>query len=585
MKRLAIVFGMAVAAVLGFLVLGNSHSAEGPDHRETGSKGGVISSAADSGGKGSKDSAPQGVPVTPTYVLRRDIEQVLEVSGTLKTDEDVEIGSRMEGRVLAVFVKEGDRVSRGQLLVRLDDRELQAQMARARATLSAAQARLSLSRNQATWKDQSARSDHDRAEAALRAAQTRLQESEVNRRLVETQTRLAVDTARSGVRVATERLSIARDLTRKQELRQGQLAIEQARAELAQARVNTENARQMLERRQTLFRQDAVAREEVDEADRRHRSMQAQERVAEATVTVAEQRLELAKEGSRPEEVRIAEGQLAAAERNLTLAQSDEQKREVAAKEVETARAAVQQAEAAVAASKAGLVQSRMSQDDIAAANAAILQANADIQFYQAQLTDLEIRAPVAGVVATRSVNAGEMVSRTTRLMNLLALDAVYLELVVPELDAAQLRPGMPAVVEIDAVAGRKLQATVREVIPAADRSSRSMRARVALLDQPRNLPPGGFARAVVHVGTHRQIIAVEKSALNSESGDKYVWLVNENEKGTLAAKRQQVRVGLVDDRYAEILSGLTPGQRLIGAGSPTIIEGTTIKIADPAGK
>jgi multidrug efflux pump subunit AcrA (membrane-fusion protein) len=540
-------------------------------------QGGAAAAAQE---KGRTSGGPQAIPVRAAAALVRDMHQTLEVAGSLRTDEDVQIGTRIPGKVSEVTVKEGDRVTRGQVLVRLDDRELRAQIARARAVLASSQAKLSLARNQSTWKDASARAEYDRALANLVAARARLKQAKTNEQITDVETRKRVETAQSGVRVAKERLSIVTDLTRKQELRQAELEVDQAKARLGQARVDLENRRQMYERRQELFKQDAIAREEVDEALRNHKAAEAQVRVAEAEVAAAQERVELAKEGSRGEEIRIAQGQLAAAERALEVAMSDERRREVAAEEVAAAQSAVQQAEAAVESAKAGLVQSKISLDDIAAAEAAIQQAKADIAFYNAQLSDLTIRAPVSGVVSARSVNVGEMVTTSSNLLTLVALDTVYFEALVPELEISLVKPGASTAVTVDALPGKKFSGAVREVIPVADRDSRSFRVRIAVLGAGDRLPANGYARARVDVGTRRGSIAVAKEAIHTEAGDKFVWLVAEGEGGGFVARRHIVKVGLVDDRYAEILDGLTEGQRVIVAGSPAIIDGTPIEVS-----
>jgi HlyD family secretion protein len=575
MKRIAAFIGMLVVLAGGFILLGNARNAEGPAQA-----GGVTSAGGGGKGSGGGPKGPQAVPVLATVVGTRAMRQTLEVTGSLKTDDDVQIGSRIAGKVVRVTAKEGDRVGQGQVLVQLDDRELRAQIARARGILTGAQAKLSLARNQATWKDTAARSDYERAKAALSTAKSRVQQAETALKLIETETRLKVETAQSGVRVATERLSIARDLTRKQELKQAELAIDQAKAQLGQARVDMDNARQMFERRQMLYKQDAIAKEEVDEAERRWRAAEAAMKVAEAGVAVAQQKMELAAEGSRAEEVRIAEGQLRAAERALEQAESDRGRVRVAQDDLDAARSAQQQAEAALRSSEAGLVQSKMSQDDIDSARAAITQARADIQVYQTQLSDLTIRAPVSGVVSTRQVNVGEMVTTTTPLMNLVALESVYFEAQVPELEVALLRPGAPGDVTVDSMPGRKFRGTVREIIPVADRTSRAFRVRIAVLGGQGRLAAGGYARASVHVGTRGGATIVSKDAIHTESGDKFVWLISEDGKGGFVAKRQVVKTGLVDDRSAEVLSGLTPGQKVVAAGSPAIIEGTPVSIS-----
>ena len=573
MKRVAVIVAMVAVLGVAIVLLKDQHRAEGP------AQAGSVAAAPAAGGKGGAPKGPQAVPVTASAVLHRDMRQILEVSGSLKTDDDVQIGSRMAGKVVLVTAKEGDRVSRGQVLVRLDDRELRATIARAQATLTSSRAKLSLARNQSTWKDQSAQSDHERAKAALSTAKSRLQQAETNQKIVDVDTKKKVETAQSGVRVATERLSIVKDVTRKQELRQAELAVDQAQAELGQSRVDADNARQVWERRAQLFKQDAIAKEEVDEADRNHKAAQAKVKVAEASMSVAKEKVELAKEGSRAEEIRIALGQLSAAERALETALSEERRRDVAAEDVSAAKSGIQQAEAAVSAAKAGLVQTAMSRDEIDAARAAIQQAQADIAFYSAQLADLTIRAPVSGVVSVRAVNQGEMVTTSSNLMTLVALDTVFFEAQVPELEVALLKPGAAAAVTVDALPGKKFDGAVREVIPVADRSSRSFRVRMAVLGGGSKLPANGYARATVYVGNRPGAVAVAKEAVQTEAGDKYVWVVADGEKGA-EAKRQTVTVGLVDDQYAEVTGGLQVGQRVIVAGSPAIIEGTPVEVS-----
>ncbi|MGV3721516.1 MAG: efflux RND transporter periplasmic adaptor subunit [Actinomycetota bacterium] len=573
MKRIAVLIAMVVVFAVGGVTLTRQNAGEGP------AQGGGATPAAAQGQSGAP-KGPQPVPVTAAAALSRDMRQILEVTGSLKTDQDVQIGARLAGKVALVTVKEADRVTRGQVLVRLDDRELRAQIARARAIHASSQAKLSLARNQSTWKDASAKADYERAQASLASAKARLQQALTNEKITDVDTRKRVETANSGVRVATERLSIVSDLTRKQDLRQAELAVEQAQARLGQAKVDMENSRQMHERREKLFKQDAIAREEVDEALRNHKAMEAQVRVAEADVSVAKEKVALAKEGSRGEEIRIAQGQLAAAQRALEVAQSEERKRDVAAEEVSAARATLLQAEAAVASAKAGLVQSSISLDDIAAARAAMQQATADIAFYNAQLSDLTIRAPVSGVISNQSVNVGEMVTPSSTLMTLVALDTVYFEAQVPELEISLVKPGATATVTVDALPGKKLTGSVREVIPVADRSSRAFRVRIAVLGNTAQLPANGYARARVDVGARPGTTVIAKEAVLTEAGDKYVWLVAEDEGGALIAKRQVIETGLVDDRYAEILGGLAVGQRVIVAGSPAIIDGTPIEVS-----
>lgn len=561
---------MLATLAAGFLFLGQPHNAEGPPQT------GAAAPAADGVPRPAKPIAVRTETVAPRTLLRR-----LAVTGSLRSDEEVEVGSRMEGRVRAVLVREGERVARGQVLLRLDEQEVRAQLARSRALLDAAQARLAQAGQVGPMKDTAATSERSRAQAALEAARSRVQQAETRARLVETETKVAVETAQAGVRAAADRLKIVKDVTRKQDLRQAQLFVEQAQARRGQAEVDAENARQVLERRKKLLLQDAVAREEVEEAERRYQAQQAVTRVAAAAVTVAEQKLDLAREGSRPEEVRISEGQYAAAERALRLANSEERRRQLANDEIAAAVAAREQAEAAVKAAQAGLVQHQMSQSEVRSARASVAQARADIRLYETQLDDLIIRAPVAGVVAARRVDAGEAVTRTTPLLTLVALDSVLFEASVPELEIDQVRPGQPAEVTVDSLPGRVLRGTVRQVIPVAERSTRAFRARIALAPAGLPLPSGGYARGTILVETRRGVPSIRRDALRTQSGDPFVWLIEGDATKGLVAHRRGVRTGVADGDYVELLDGVRPGQRIVAAGSSAVTDGVPVSAGE----
>src|SRR5207248_5188486 len=88
--------------------------------------------AAPGGGTGGAPAAA-GLPVVLTRVRHKDVQQLLFVTGSLKTDQDVRVGSRIPGKVVLVSVKEGDKVRRGELLVTLDDSELRAQVSRSQS--------------------------------------------------------------------------------------------------------------------------------------------------------------------------------------------------------------------------------------------------------------------------------------------------------------------------------------------------------------------------------------------------------------------------------------------------------------------
>jgi HlyD family secretion protein len=75
---------------------------------------------------------------TPTWYLHRPVSTGLELSGRIEGYE-TDVGAKIPGRVNFVAVREGDRVQKGEVIAKLDDAEIQAQLAGAKAKLTAAQ--------------------------------------------------------------------------------------------------------------------------------------------------------------------------------------------------------------------------------------------------------------------------------------------------------------------------------------------------------------------------------------------------------------------------------------------------------------
>lgn len=102
----------------------------------------------------------------------------LEGSGTIEADE-VRVSSLVGGQIAEVLVREGDRVSQGDVLLRYDPADIELQADQARAALKAAEAQLALARAGARWEDiQAARELVRQAEAAETSAVTDLERVE-----------------------------------------------------------------------------------------------------------------------------------------------------------------------------------------------------------------------------------------------------------------------------------------------------------------------------------------------------------------------------------------------------------------------
>jgi multidrug efflux pump subunit AcrA (membrane-fusion protein) len=507
-------------------------------------------------------SAPREVtiPVTAAAVGRGEMTHTLLLTGALRTDEDVRLSSKVTGRVASVSIREGDRVRAGQLLIQLDPGELQAKVNKSAAALQAARARLSQTRHGAVVKDATASADLERAQANLAAAKLHLSQTRSQAGMADTTAQSDIQSADSRLKWANQRLQMLKEGARRQERRQAEFSVVQAKATL-------EDARARYERRKQLATQGAIASEDADAAER-------QFRVAEAQYQSAQEQLALVEEGSRSQEIRMAEEEVTQAEESLRQAKSNQAKRKISEEDVSTAETAVRQAHAQLDVARAGTIQSKLTQDDIRNAEAAVAQAAADLAYDETQLAYTRIVSPVTGVVIARSVNPGEAVGTSAILLRIVSPGSAYFEGQVPEKDLPQLRVGQTVRTTVDSLPGRTFQGAVRQIIPVADTGSRAFRVRVRVSSPDGMLPVGGFARGTVLVSQKRDVVVVPKEAVMSEAGDNFVYLVRGGR-----ARRQLVVVGLTDSQRAEITAGLQPGQTIITSGSSAVTDGAAVHV------
>lgn len=134
---------------------------------------------------GERPRAERTTPVQILEIAPRDLSRSVEIAGTVQPLRTIRLAARTEGVLTEVLVEEGDRVERGQLLARIDVREQEAELARARAVLGekrAAFERLNQLRER-NYVDaaslQTARAEVEIAESEVRLWQTRVEFSRV----------------------------------------------------------------------------------------------------------------------------------------------------------------------------------------------------------------------------------------------------------------------------------------------------------------------------------------------------------------------------------------------------------------------
>lgn len=228
----------------------------------------------------------------------------------------------------------------------------------------------------------------------------------------------------------------------------------------------------------------------------------------------------------------------------------------------------------------ANTAQRPMLGDQVRGARAAVDQAEAALQGARVNLGYTVLYAPISGTIASRAVDPGQAVSPQQSGALLSVVDNRHLELAAPvnEGYAATLRPHA----EVDVSAPSRPDSTLRghvfKVAPSADTTSHTVLVRVAVSDPQARLLDGMYVTARLRVKTWHGV-QVPLSAVQTREDESWVMVL----QGDRVTKRA-VNVAYQDGGEAIIRKGLAAGARVIAVGAEGLVDGQTVRVAPAAG-
>jgi multidrug efflux system membrane fusion protein len=206
---------------------------------------------------------------------------------------------------------------------------------------------------------------------------------------------------------------------------------------------------------------------------------------------------------------------------------------------------------------------------------AEVSQAQAALAQAKLNLRDAFVRAPVAGIIQTRTVETGQYVQIGTVLATLMRRDPLLLRFQVPEQDAMPLRSGMVVrfnVADEDA----SHQARITHVAAAANQASRMVDVTANVIDANHpELRPGAFARVTVPIGATREAPVIPQTAIRPSEKGFLAYTIQDG-----VARQRILTLGMrTADGQVEVKDGLAAGETLVVRGAEALRDGAKVKV------
>ena len=500
-----LVIGLAVLVALRFISVLRSKAPTA-----TGGKQSLSASAA----------PPVGVANVTKRVLQYEFEQV----GSVESGQTVNISAKAAGPITSLSVREGDQVSLGQVLVRIDPSPAKAALYKSLSDLATArynyyqqQAQLGLTGVQAV-------SAVDIARADVLASQAGLQKSR------------SVYNATYALDEATISESGAK------------LVAAQAQERQAESTYATSKA--TYDRILGLENQGFASNADVQDAYQNVVAQYASVNGARANVVAAAKTVDSSRSASVKDKV------------------SDRA-------DILTARFTKAQKQAALAEAQAGRAKTSAFRQQLLALKSMVDSAQATARTAELALQDTVLRSPVNGFVIARVLDLGAVASIGSVILTVQSGNQLWVVTALPQEIYGRVQAGQTCNVTVDGVRGRVFTARVAAIDPSIDAASRQFSIRILLSDPKHQIKPGMFARVTLDVGRKDPRPCVPNGALNNKDDDQHTATVDKVVNGKVQSA--SVTLGPSDSLYTVVNSGLSLGDTVVVQTLGNLKDGQTV--------
>ena len=448
-----------------------------------------------------------------------DFQMTIRATGNLEPLLDVEVKSNVEGEVVKLYVKDGDPVKEGDILVELDPEIYQEEQKQAKADVDAAQAQLRQAELNIALKKERLNSDLTQKEAAVKIAKANLE-------TVKATTLTQVSNAETNLQATMNELE-----QDKISLEQANISLEQATLTLGEyetslesSKVALDTAKSEFERNKSLYEGELVSKKALEDAESRYVSADSQYKNAnkrvesqKKTIDSQERTILAHKTGIKTRQSTIQYQQLSL-ENLKKMREKSEEESQI---RLENAITQLQELNLTIKNEKDLTEQSKVSAD------ANLLRRQSTLKNQEERLEWTVIKAPMSGTVTQLAIEQGEIVtsgrsafSQSPPIMTIADLSKMVVKTFINEVDMERLKEGQTANIKVDAFQTHRFTGNVYEISPSGQQQDNiiSFEVMIEVNDTSGNIRPGMSADVDIITYEEKNVILIPIDAVISKN-------------------------------------------------------------------
>jgi len=183
------------------------------------------------------------------------------------------------------------------------------------------------------------------------------------------------------------------------------------------------------------------------------------------------------------------------------------------------------------------------------------------------KVRDSKVRAPISGVIASRSVKAGNMTpSADSEMFHIVALDTLQGVVYLPEAQMNAVHLGQKASLRFPANGDKSISAEIALISPIIDTKSGTFKVTLQVDNDQGKLKPGMFAKVALTLDEHKSVQVVPLKALLVTDSETSIFIIEENK-----AKKVVVETAYEEAGFVEILTPLAIDTQIVIVGQQSL--------------
>ncbi len=225
-----------------------------------------------------------------------------------------------------------------------------------------------------------------------------------------------------------------------------------------------------------------------------------------------------------------------------------------------------------------------VSKQELDAAQSTFGQKQGSVDNMRAFITKKQVRAPFDGQLGIRQVNVGQSIDARTPIVQLTALDSVYVDFALPQQELPKLATGFETRVRTDGLSGREFKGKLTAINSMVDTVTRNVGVQATFENPDHTLKPGMFVKVDVVLPEKGKTLVVPGSAVSYAPYGNSVFVVDKKKdpktgKESQILRQAFVRIGDARGDFVSVKEGLKAGDVVVSTGVFKLRNGMNVTI------